>query len=259
MGKIRCNVAIRTDIGTRDEQQDAVETYAECGALAAVICDGMGGMSGGSLASQVASKEMIEIIKKRDEAESIPELFLRSVDILDEKVSSIIDSDGKKMNAGTTIVSVFIKKNRLYWMSVGDSRLYICRGNDMLQATRDHNYFLSLSTQNDEYEPLEEELEKGAALISFIGMGGIEIMDISTNPFELRGGDKLLLTTDGLFKALSDDQICKILSDYTAEKISVVADKLLEAAVNAAPDMRDNISFVLIQTDIQEEKNNETD
>lgn len=259
MGKIRCNVAVRTDIGTRDEQQDAVETYAERGALAAVICDGMGGMNGGSLASQIASKEMIELIKKRDETESIPELYLRSVDILDEKVSSIIDTDGEKMNAGTTIVSVFIKKNRLYWMSVGDSRLYICRGNDMLQATRDHNYFLSLSSQSDEYEPIDEELEKGSALISFIGMGGIEVIDISTNPFELQGGDKLLLTTDGLFKALTNDEICKILSDFTTENTSVIADKLLEEAIKAAPDMRDNISFVLIQTDIQEEKNDETD
>ena len=47
MGKIRYDVAIRTDIGTRDEQQDAVETYAERGVLAAVVCDGMGGMNGG--------------------------------------------------------------------------------------------------------------------------------------------------------------------------------------------------------------------
>lgn len=258
MGKIRYDVAIRTDIGTRDEQQDAVETYAERGVLAAVVCDGMGGMNGGSLASRSASREMIEIIKNRDNSEKIPELFLRSVDILDEKVFSITDSDGERMNAGTTIVSVFIKKNRLYWMSVGDSRLYICRGNDMLQATRDHNYFLSLNSQNDGFEPLEEELEKGAALISFIGMGGVEVMDISANPFELQGGDKLLLTTDGLFKALSDNQIFRILSDFAKEEIAIVADKILEEAINAAPDMRDNISFVLIQTDIQEGNNNET-
>lgn len=259
MGKFRYNVAVRTDIGTRDEQQDAVETYAEHGALAAVVCDGMGGMNGGSLASQSASKEMIELIKNRDASENIPDLFLRSIDILDERVSSIIDADGEKMNAGTTIVSVLIKKNKLYWMSVGDSRLYICRGDDMLQATRDHNYFLSLNSQNNELEPLEEELEKGPALISFIGMGGIEVMDISANPFELQAGDKLLLTTDGLVKALSDERIYKILSDFDAKKTSAVADKLLEEAIGAAPDMRDNISFVLIQTDMQEEKKNETD
>lgn len=261
MAGFRFDVAVRTDIGTREEQQDAVETYAEPNALVAVVCDGMGGMAGGARASRAAAEGLITLVRTRDREESIPNLYLRSVDILDEEIYSFIDEEGERLNAGTTIVSVFISKDQLYWMSVGDSRLYILRGADMVQATRDHNFFLQLESLKDQFTPSDEDLEKGAALISFIGMGGVEVMDISANPIKLECGDTLLLTTDGLFKALTDEEIKTLLSAQATP--AEIADRLLAAAAAAAPEIRDNVTFVLIQTqprtENEKENDNETD
>ncbi len=237
--------AMRCDIGTREEQQDAIDLFDEENDLAAVVCDGMGGLDGGRMASTTTASELLRMLKNKAPEENIADLFIQSIDILDEKVLSFLNEEGEKLNAGTTVVSVYIERNQLNWMSVGDSRLYILRGNDMLQATRDHNYFLTMKSMNASFKPTEEDLKRGDALTSFIGMGGISIMDISTNPLQLYPKDCLILTTDGLTKALSDRQIQMIMQ--TDGSVEERADRLLEAAKIAAPDSRDNTSFILIE------------
>lgn len=237
--------SLRSDIGTRDEQQDYAVCHYEQDFFAAVVCDGMGGLNGGFVAGKCAAETLSELIKSRDKTENISSFLLRSVDILDEKVSSLKDESGEKLNAGTTLVAVVIEKGLLYWLSVGDSRLYLMRQNELVQATRDHNYSLVLNSMPQGYVPTEEDYSKKDALISYIGMSGIEIMDISNNPVSLVKNDIILLTTDGLFKALTDTQIKSILSqNNSTEEISK---ELLAAAEKNAPDSRDNITFVFIK------------
>ncbi len=252
--KNKYEYAVRSVIGTREEQQDCVEVYCEDLAMLAVVCDGMGGMEGGQLASNTVVSTLIELFKERDRSEPISSFYLRSIDILDEKVVALIDSEGARLNAGTTVVSAYIEKYFLYWMSIGDSRMYLLRGDDIVAATRDHNYFLTLNAMPESFVPTADDIAQGSALISYIGMGGVSIMDISNNPIALVPDDYILLTTDGLFKALTDEDIKNtIRSDITvAEK----ADKLLEMAEKLAPESRDNISFVLISV---KENSNETD
>lgn len=236
--------SLRSEIGTREEQQDYAICFNENNFFVAVVCDGMGGLEGGYAAGKCAAETFMDIIKKRDKSESMPSLLLRSVDILDEKVSNLNGVSAKKLNSGTTIVAVIIKNGMLYWLSVGDSRLYLMRQNELVRATRDHNYSLILNSMPQGYIPTEEECQKREALVSYIGIGGIEIMDISRNPVSLLKNDKILLTTDGLFKSLTDEQIKLILSnDLDAEN---VADNLLEAAAKSAPNSRDNSTFIFI-------------
>lgn len=250
----RYEYAVRSVIGTRPEQQDCVDVLAEESSFTAVVCDGMGGLEGGYKASRTVVDTLIDFVKNRDKKEPISNLYYRSIDILDEKVVSLIDSEGEKLNSGTTVVSTYIENDMLYWMSVGDSRLYILRGDDIVAATRDHNYFLTLNAMPDSFVPTEDDIAKGAALISYIGMGGVSIMDISNNPVALVPGDFILLTTDGLFKALPDEKIKEIIR--SSESVNVTADRLLAECEMLAPDTRDNISFILISV---KENNNEAD
>lgn len=239
------NYSLRNDIGTRDEQQDYAVVYSEPNFFAAVVCDGMGGLDGGYAAGKCAAETMVDLIKTRDKTESISNLFLNSVDILDERVSNLKNRSGEKIDTGTTLVSVVIEKGYLYWLSVGDSRLYLMRQNELVQATRDHNYSLILNSMPKGYTPTQEEILKKDALVSYIGMSGIEIMDISRNPVLLVENDIMLLTTDGLFKALTDTQIKSILTKNNT--VEETAEELLSAAEKTAPDSRDNITFVFIK------------
>lgn len=245
MDDTKFNYTSRSVIGNREEQQDYLSTDVSDGVFLAVVCDGMGGLNCGNAASITAVNEMVSIFRNRTADESIPDMFTESIDILDEQVFTLVDESGERLKAGTTIVAAAIENGSLYWMSVGDSRLYIFRNGDAAQATRDHNYQLYLDSVKNTYRPTQEDFDQSEALISFIGMGGISVMDISRNPFPLMDGDVLLLTTDGLYKAVPQEEIKRIV--FSNPDISKAADLLLEQAEALAPSTRDNISFVLIK------------
>lgn len=244
--KLRIDHATKSDIGTRSEQQDTVcVCSSDSSFFAAAVCDGMGGLDGGAAASRLAAEVFADTVSSRNADESISELLVRCVDTMDEKVFNLKDSDGVRLNAGTTVVSVVIENGNLYWMSVGDSRLYMLRGDEFVQATRDHNYFLSLSEMPDDYVPGEDELAKGNALISFIGMGGVDVLDVSNNPVKLYENDCILITSDGLFKPLSDTVIAEILK--SSDDLDLISERFIEECEKRSPSVRDNISFVLMK------------
>lgn len=250
---LKVDYTLKSDIGTRDEQQDTIRVVINNSYFAAAVCDGMGGLNGGAAASKLAADVfgdmVIDNIKTGEKCAA--ELLVSCVDAMDEQVFNLRDGDGVRLDAGTTVVSVIIDDGNLYWMSVGDSRLYMLRGDEFVQATRDHNYFLSLSEMPEDYIPSDEDVAKGEALISFIGMGGVEVFDASKNPVKLYENDCILITSDGLFKPLSDIRIAEILK--SSDDLEYISRTFIEECEKSSPDVRDNISFVLIKMRRDEE------
>lgn len=246
---ISYEAAKRSFLGTREEQQDFALFKKEKQSLFAVVCDGMGGLKGGSEASMIAATEMMTLYEKKEKEESISEFLLNAVDILDEKICNLVDENNAKLHAGTTIVAVSVEEDRLNWLSVGDSRLYIIRGKEIVQATRDHNYNLNLKAMLESGALSEQEYNKekvrGESLISFIGIGGIEVMDISRKPLILQNDDYILITTDGLFKLMSDQEIMQIIK--SGKNVNESADLLIEGSLKRAVKYQDNTTFVLIK------------
>lgn len=244
----RCLTEIRTDIGGRSEQQDFAFARIDHDQAFAVLCDGMGGTSDGGEAGRTAVSTMRLLYSDylgRADHESVPSFLYRTMISADEDVT-------KKLNgrSGTTMVAVSLSGNRLYWLSVGDSRLYIFRAGELVQATRDHNYFLRLDEMlgNSEIsrEIYEAEARRGDALISYIGMGGITLFDLTKTELTVQPGDMLLLSTDGLFKVLGPEAIQQILSSDLA--LAVKADSLMEGvSAHAEKDIQDNTTFILMQ------------
>lgn len=246
---------VRTATGNRKYQQDAV--YVTPGKVLAsnkktrvmaLVCDGMGGMADGGKASQTAIQMMRQGFSKIEKLPevNIPEFFRQGVVTIDHTISSFPKEDGK--GSGTTMVACIAEDNRLYWASVGDSRIYIIRGNEMQQVTRDHNYWLRLQEMvNAGQMTMEEAVGKRQkeALISFLGIGNISLMDINTSPFEMKYGDIIMLCSDGITKTLSDNQIKKIITDDTVRP-EQKAEALVEAATHANSHSQDNTSVAMI-------------
>jgi len=240
--------AMKSVIGTRNEQQDQAFEMANDSGVVAVVCDGMGGLENGRVASVATVEKFKELFGKKDPKEPFPEFFLNTIDVLDEFVYHLNNRGGERVRAGTTIVAAAIEKNDLYWLSVGDSRLYILRGEEFVQVTRDHNYFFHLNRMISDREINEieyiREAVRGEALISFVGMGGIEVMDINNEPFKLQPGDTILLTSDGLYKALSDEEIKHCLRRTDVDDAS---DALVGMASKIAYRSQDNTTCVIIR------------
>ena len=242
-------VSEESSIGTREEQQDSYYSCVSESSMLAVVCDGMGGTAGGGAASKIAVSKLKELYKIKSANENVPGFFLRTIDILDESIVNFQKKSFETREAGTTIVAAIIEKNNLYWLSVGDSRLYIIRGNEIVQATRDHNFALSMEqlTETERQEGLNEPARHNFdALISFIGVSGVKIYDINETAFSLQYGDKILLTTDGLTKILTNNEIFSILQNSSLET-------LIKIATQKATGSQDNTTCILIQIQKEEE------
>ena len=241
-------IAMKSISGTRDEQQDCSFYHIDKNHVFAVVCDGMGGMAKGQIASSMSVEKIKSLFFSKSETEDYPSFFLRSVDILDEHILSLKNDMGERLSTGTTIVAVAIENDKLFWLSVGDSRLYLLREQEIVQVTRDHNYFMNLEQMKKEnninQSQYDIESKKGEALISFIGMGGIQIMDINKKPFHLINGDTVLLTSDGLYKALTDAEILNILNN---DNVETALSDLINRSVERSMVFQDNTTCIVIR------------
>lgn len=245
-----------SDMGNRKYQQDAVYVSPSKRIAAnkkskvmAVVCDGMGGMADGGLASTTAidmMKQGFSRIEKMPDI-NIPEFFRSGIIAIDRAVAALPKENGR--GSGTTMVAVIAEDDKLYWASVGDSRIYILRGNDMRQVTRDHNYLLRLQEMVASGQMTLEEAQKQKqkeALISFLGIGNVSLMDINIQPFQLQLGDAVLLCSDGIPKTLSDERIKAIMFSSTSS-MKEKAHTLVMAAVRENTHSQDNTSVAILQ------------
>lgn len=241
-------VQARSHIGGREEQQDRAYLHVDQDRIFAAVCDGMGGGPNGRLASEtaVSSLRASYVGFPGDEAADVPDFLRQAMYAADQAVRAALPGRG----GGTTMTAAIVLHSKMHWVSVGDSRLYIMRSGELLQATRDHNYRLRLDEmlRQEELTPeaYDAQLSRGDALISYLGMGGITLFDLTQTAFELRSGDVVLLATDGLFRALSEDELREILrSDLPAAQ---KADQLLEQAAGTGDrSALDNITFIMME------------
>ena len=72
--------------------------------------------------------------------DEIPNFLKSSVKKINKKVYDTAFENNVGGEAGTTLVSVIIKDSSLYWISIGDSRMYLYRNGSIKQLTVDHIY-----------------------------------------------------------------------------------------------------------------------
>jgi len=235
-------------IGMRNSQQDSVFGYKSGSQAIAIVCDGMGGLSGGEIASRVAVESLADAWFRQEDFSDIPGFFRQQARNADEKVFLQEDGNGRRLEAGTTVVAVIVRGNEMYWLSVGDSRIYMIRGNGISPLNRDHNYRMELDARLGRGEiTLEEYLSEeyqAEALISYLGMGNVTLMDINPQAFELADGDIVLLSSDGLYRSLREREILAIVKE-NEQDMQGAADALT-AAVDGKS-RQDNTSVVILR------------
>ena len=242
-------VEARSYIGGRSHQQDFAYVHGAERSLFAVLCDGMGGTLDGGFASATAISAMKEcyqnVCAQLSEADA-PRFLMQSMNAADERVFHAV----KRGAGGTTMVAVYLADDCLYWLSVGDSRLYISRSQEFVQATRDHNYFLRLGEmlERNEISPrvYRQESAKGEALISYIGMGGITLFDLTQTGMAVQPKDRFLLSTDGLFRVVTPEAMQAILdADLPLPEKADQLMGLITGYENQA--VLDNTTFIIIE------------
>lgn len=236
-------------LGTRSMQQDSLLTMTNSSFFAAVVCDGMGGLESGEVASRTATARFQKDFMKLTAGDEIAEFLHEEAAVLDEEVYELKTEAGEFLDAGTTIVSVIICQNQLHWMSAGDSKIYFIREGELSSLTREHNYRLSLDILKRRgmisAEDYISESEKGEALISYLGMGNLSLIDGNREAIDLERGDMILLCSDGLYKSMSEEEILEIMLKYkNLQKMAVALTDFVTAKGMAS---QDNTSVIVLR------------
>ncbi|MBQ7597552.1 MAG: Stp1/IreP family PP2C-type Ser/Thr phosphatase [Clostridia bacterium] len=210
----------------------------------AVVCDGMGGASGGQIASTIAadmvSKKIEKCYNKSMSESSIENMLLSAITTANVTVYDRAIADEFLNGMGTTIVAAVIKNNHANIAHVGDSRAYLLKDGTITQLTKDHSLVQEMFDQGQ----LSRAELKNNNLRNIItrALGVSEGVEIEFNNTDLKKGDVLLLCSDGLTVEVSDEEILKLFGSTKFEQFPA---KLIEQANKAGG--KDNITVVAVQ------------
>ncbi len=245
-------IAISTAIGDRADQQDSFGYELRFNEGIVVLCDGMGGHAGGKKASDIAVKTILKQYIENDKNVNPIDFLSQSTVEANKMVCMLKNEDGIPLNAGSTLVSVIIKDQMLFWNSVGDSRAYLLRNGEFVQFTVDHKYETVLDEQMragliDE-KVYAKENERGEALISYLGIGKLGLVDYNHEPLLLQPDDEIIIMSDGLYKLVCDDEIARVLENFKSigEALNALEMKAQRAAKQRNIS-RDNMTVAIIK------------
>ncbi len=245
----RVNIGSALDIGTRKNQEDSIFGFAEGERAIGIVCDGMGGLAGGEEASRSAAVSLAEAWFERTQIDDVPAFLQQEARRADEKVAGWKNKNEQPLAAGTTIAAAVILGNDMYWLSVGDSRIYLIHGNEIRTLNRLHNYRMALDARlkRGDITPKEYAAEEhqADALISYIGMGNLSLIDVNRQAVQMESGDIVILASDGLYRCMAEDEILAAAVGY-ADDMQAAADALIHMASLKLTNGQDNTSVVLM-------------
>ncbi|MBL4847752.1 MAG: Stp1/IreP family PP2C-type Ser/Thr phosphatase [Planctomycetes bacterium] len=198
----------------------------------AVVCDGMGGHSGGEIASRMAVEAIIDSYKGATQ-DNVSEALRASI----ESANHTVYSEGVRLKElagmGTTVTALVQRRGMVYFGQVGDSRAYLIRGGQMKQMTKDHSLVQQLVDEGLlEESEMENHPDKNVILRSLGVKPEVEV-DVSHIP--IAKGDTFLICSDGLSGLISNDEMLEIYTkgEKSGKSLRGICEEMIDGA-NAA-------------------------
>ena len=244
----------KTDVGQRraDNQDNfIIRKYAD-DVIFAVVCDGMGGANGGSVASAIAAEAFAKVLDRHES--ECPSFFGMDEDGIFDMLSEAVNeangavydkgsTDENLSGMGTTLVACIIAGEHAYVINVGDSRLYVAENESITQVTRDHSYVQYL-VDIGRMTPEEAKNSKiKNAITRCVGTEKNVGPDIFT--CDMKPGCCAILCTDGLTNHVEPSEIRGIVKEIGN---TVDVQGACEALIDCANDRGglDNITAVIL-------------
>ncbi len=204
-----------------------------------IVADGMGGYSGGKIASKLTVDTIIKFYKAND---TIDESNLKQLmNIIRENFNSEIKKNAKLKEMGTTLTCCFKNNEKFSCIHIGDTRAYHISNGMIAQLTEDHT-IANFKYKNGEIssEELKEHANKNVLIKAIVAYEEIEPDFFN---FDLKANDILIICSDGLTKHLNMNEILDISLKYKTP--SKIADELEKMALDRGG--IDNIAIVVVK------------
>jgi len=191
-----------------------------------IVADGMGG----HLAGEVASKVAVKIVQKNvnnwiNKNSSVTEIFdfpdmtlsqrgnylSSSIKLANRVIHEMSQEYTEYKGMGTTIVILAVMPSTIIAANVGDSRIYLIRGDSMEPLSKEH----SMVAEQLEMGLISEEEAKISPLRHILtrNLGSSDTVDADVFEIEHVDNDRFLLCTDGLTDLVSDNEILNIIKN----------------------------------------------
>lgn len=248
MSQYKIEAGTGQHIGDRSEQQDRVALLTggrAPGYLMAVLADGMGGMSGGSLAAEQVIRTAKQAFDLFSPQTDDVEKMLRDIAHEAHTVIKLTSISSEKKPHSTMVLLVLTPMRSAVWAHVGDSRLYRFRGPNCAERTIDHSYVEKLVREGRLPPEQAREHRLANVLVSALGSPEHE-PDISLGRHHgLQGGDAFLLCSDGLWPYFTDTELGAALAMNSPRQASELL--ISKARERAAGKEADNCSLAVIR------------
>jgi serine/threonine protein phosphatase PrpC len=238
---LKVSVAAVSDVGcVRTNNEDAYGYDVARNLF--VVCDGVGGMNSGEVASDLAISTVLNSFVTSESDDSPLELRLNqaivAANLAVRQAAEHLDHKGMS----TTLVAAVVDQQRLLVGNVGDSRVYMIQNGQCMQLTVDHSY-------------LNELIRSGAisvedaGRVDLRGMGSMITRAIGAAPMveadffsvKLQAGDMVLLASDGLSRYITQPDIAQGLS---SDDLQLSCERLVGTAKERGG--ADNITCMLL-------------
>lgn len=242
---LQVHACIAQHQGDREEQQDRVALIPHGqhkGVALAVVADGMGGHTGGSLAAeQVVHTAQQNLRLFRPDMESPLDLLRNSVNEAHEviKATRVIN----EQDPHSTSVAMLLQPKMASWAHCGDSRFYHFREGKLVRRSRDHSYVEQLLVRGEISEADAATHPNKNILMTSIGGETPPTIDCGQTR-DLRPGDVFLLCSDGLWADLSEAELGQVLSGQKARQAAAT---LIAQARDRCNGYGDNISLAILK------------
>ena len=203
-----------TDVGKRRETNED-DFLLEPGRGVYAVADGMGGHAAGEIASRLAIETLQEVLQRNDTAaermsvEDAAEWLRGAVVEANRRICDSIRLHEERRGMGTTVVALVHSGEDAVVGHVGDSRLYLLRGGELVRMTSDHSWVneqVKLGLMNDDTaqrHPMRNIVTRA------LGSRPDVLVDLTS--MRVEPGDVFLLCSDGLNTMLADEQIHALL------------------------------------------------
>lgn len=215
---------IDSRIGGRKENQDSAGLRDTKLGYLIVVCDGMGGMQGGSVASQIAVQTILETVASADVQANPSMTLIRAIRNANMAIIEEGRDDPNLQGMGTTVTALLLTPHSALTAYLGDSRIYQIRHGEKVFRTFDHSMVFEMVKEKVISEEQARLSDQSNVIMKALGITPDIEVEVVERPY--RKGDRFVLCTDGFWGAMPEDEFIRHLS----EKKSL--DKILDSTAN---------------------------
>lgn len=239
--------SIESLIGGRQENQDYAGSIVTSRGVAVVVCDGMGGLNGGAIASHIAVNSILSSLSSLKDNDDVKDVITEAINRANNEIIETAKQNSALEGMGTTLAMLFVSRNSAIVAHVGDSRIYQLRGRGKVYRTFDHSLVFQMVNSGVLTEEQARTSANSNVITKALGIGNIVEPEIAELPY--LSGDKFLICSDGFWGAFPEREfISKItargeLKNVLANVANVVNN---HGFVNGGG--HDNLTAALVKT-----------